>query len=688
MHKPIISFLFLRALTSLHLLQSRSNRLDNLFALGHGLSKSSMGRVTRATAAKLASSSASARKASSKATSATTAEARAKNAPPTKKQNSKGKGNSSKTPDTTSLDDGLQSPGEGPPYPQGKETKEAANVGKKRKRPADDKVEDEYEELPHNMGRVLRAKKGLVKKEGLASAEPSSKGETLTEGSVKAEEHDEKNHFQAEEGVEISTGFREIESTNVSDAGVAVKSTPKKKSIGTSESDPASAKKPKSPKVPRTPKPPKTNEYGLTPGVSPFPDYPHPTPEECYEVHRVLKEHHPNCHGRPKTIPPPSQIVAGCGQVPSILDALIRTLLSAATTGKNSSSAYQGMVARYGNLVKGVGKGSVDYNAVRLAPQSDLEAAIASGGLAKAKSKNIKAILDMVYKENKERREAHLALRSNPEAAAAPAGANEETDEQKAAEVALAEEDVLSLDHYYSLPTYDAIFTFVKYPGIGVKTAACTALFCMQRDCFAVDTHAFRLAQWLGWVPASNKRVGRDTTFSHLEVRIPDELKYDLHQLFLKHGKTCPRCRASTGESSADWEVGCVIDHLVKRTGPRKGGVGSPSKKQGSKSVSAKKSKKKVKDSGSEDEDAGNMPMLNDSNDDDDDEPSMPDVADDEEYRSPLKATEKTPQPSSAAKSAYKVSKELPASTPSKSTIPKKSSSTTPGSKKRTSRAS
>lgn len=645
-----------------------------------------MGRITRATAAKLASSSAPTRKAPSKAILATTAKARTQNAAPTKKQNSKERGNSSRAPDTTGLDNGLQSPGEVPPYPKGKETKEAANVGKKRKRPADDKVEDEYEELPHNMGRVLRAKKGRVKKEGLASAEPSLKRETTTEESVKVEEHDEKDNFQAEEGVGISTGSQEMESTNVSYAGVAVKSTPKQKSIGTSEGEPASAKKPKTPKAPRTPKPPKTNEYGLTPGVSPFPEYPHPTPEECYEVHRVLKEHHPNCHGRPITIPPPSQIVAGCGQVPSILDALIRTLLSAATTGKNSSSAYQGMVARYGNVVKGVGKGSVDYNAVRLAPQSDLEAAIASGGLAKAKSKNIKAILDMVYKENQERREAHLASKSNPEAAAAPTGANEETDEQKAAEVALAEEDVLSLDHYYSLPTYDAIFTFVKYPGIGVKTAACTALFCMQRDCFAVDTHVFRLAQWLGWVPANNKRVGRDTTFSHLEVRIPDELKYDLHQLFIKHGKTCPRCRASTGESSANWEDGCVIDHLVKRTGPRKGGAGSPSKKQGSKSSLVKKSKKKVKDSGDEDEADGDIPMLNDS-DDNDDEPSMPDLDDDEEYRGPLKATKKTPQSSSATNNALKTSKNLAVSTPSKPTISKKASSTTPGSKKRTSRA-
>jgi hypothetical protein len=46
-----------------------------------------------------------------------------------------------------------------------------------------------------------------------------------------------------------------------------------------------------------------------------------------------------------------------------------------------------------------------------------------------------------------------------------------------------------------------------------------------------------------------------------------------LHQLFIKHGKTCPRCRAATGQGSKDWDEGCVIDHLVTRTGARKTGV-------------------------------------------------------------------------------------------------------------------
>jgi hypothetical protein len=36
-------------------------------------------------------------------------------------------------------------------------------------------------------------------------------------------------------------------------------------------------------------------------------------------------------------------------------------------------------------------------------------------------------------------------------------------------------------------------------------------LFCLQRPCFAVDTHIFRLCRWLGWIPARSNEV---TAFS------------------------------------------------------------------------------------------------------------------------------------------------------------------------------
>ncbi|KAI9786458.1 MAG: hypothetical protein M1839_006918 [Geoglossum umbratile] len=310
----------------------------------------------------------------------------------------------------------------------------------------------------------------------------------------------------------------------------------------------------------------KTNPYGLSPGETPFPDHSHPTPDECREVARLLSKVHGEIKA-PAIIPAPSLTVSGCGEVPSILDALIRTLLSAATTGTNSSRAFKGLVDRFGLLVDGVGKGSVDWDMVRRADIGDVFEAIKCGGLAATKSKNIKAILDLVYQENAARRNG-LAKAEPNDQSPAPKGAGSEGGGGKVTEVVGTDQDVLSLDHLHVLSSDDALNELIKYPGIGPKTASCVLLFCMQRPSFAVDTHVFRLCKWLGWVP---ENATRNTAYSHCEVRVPSELKYELHQLFIKHGKTCPRCRAATGEGGEGWEIGCPIDHLVKRTGKRKG---------------------------------------------------------------------------------------------------------------------
>jgi len=326
-----------------------------------------------------------------------------------------------------------------------------------------------------------------------------------------------------------------------------------------------------------SPKKGKNNSYGLTPGQTPYPNWPHPTAAECEEVTRLLS----TVHGQvkpPKTIPMPSLTTSGCGEVPSVLDALIRTRLSAATSGANSSRAFAGLVSKFGILKTGIGKGSVDWNKVRLADVKDIFEAIRSGGLADVKSKDIKKILQMVWEENQERSTA-LASSSNI------IESSKVSAEEKNAEISKAEDNVLSLDHLHLMSNDDAFNALTKYPGIGPKTASCVLLFCLQRPSFAVDTHVFRLCKWLGWVPPpgdergsvpgfKGKFVGptRNSTYAHCEVRIPDHLKYPLHQLFIRHGKTCPRCRAITGESSEGWEKGCVIDHLVQRSGGRKSG--------------------------------------------------------------------------------------------------------------------
>jgi endonuclease III len=339
-------------------------------------------------------------------------------------------------------------------------------------------------------------------------------------------------------------------------------------------------------KVPRK----KKHPYGLTPGESPFPGFDQPTKEQCYEVHQILSDLHGEVKA-PKEIPAPSMDVTGCGEVPDLLDALLRTLLSAATTSRNSNMALQGLKSTFGLSTEGVGKGSINWNAVRQADLPKVIEAIKSGGIAKTKGTNIKKILDAVYEKNLLRFDALTKEKKTGEAAGV-VGAENETTHQKDTEIMKFKDNLLSLDYLFELKSDEVMEELLKLPGIGVKTSSCVILFCMKRPSFAVDTHVWRHCKWLGWVP---EKASRDQTFSHCEVKIPDELKYGLHQLFIAHGKKCPRCKAGTGPGSEDWETtNCPIEHLVKRSGKMKDKV----------LVKKSKGKKlKVVESAEEDED-------------------------------------------------------------------------------------
>ncbi|KAL8930891.1 MAG: hypothetical protein Q9211_007200, partial [Gyalolechia sp. 1 TL-2023] len=254
----------------------------------------------------------------------------------------------------------------------------------------------------------------------------------------------------------------------------------------------------------------KAHPYGLTPGITPFPDWPHPTPSECQQVNDLLSTIHGNVTA-PATIPEPSLTFAGCGEVPCVLDALIRTYLSSATSGDNSSRAFKGLLDEYGRQKTGIGKGSVNWDAVRRSDLSRVFNAIRSGGLAATKSKNIKKILDMVYEENQAR--VDTLVESN-DSEPKNGGVITDAEDAKVAEIARAHTNHLSLDHLHAMSKDTAFNHMLRYPGIGVKTASCVTLFCLRRPSFAVDTHVFRLCQWLGWVP---KKANRDTTFQHCE---------------------------------------------------------------------------------------------------------------------------------------------------------------------------
>lgn len=358
----------------------------------------------------------------------------------------------------------------------------------------------------------------------------------------------------------------------------------------------------------------KKNKYGLSPGVSPFPDHVKPTPADCEEVTRLLSELH-GAVKAPEVIPPPSMEVAGCGEVPDLLDALIRTLLSASTTANNANMSLKGLKDKFGLRTSGVGKGSVNWEAVHRADLPTVIDAIKQGGLAKVKGAYIKGILDTVHQENCTRRDALLKEKETGEPANIP-GAKHETEDQKETEILNANESLLSMDHIFEMSTEEAMEEMTKLPGIGVKTASCVILFCMKRPSFAVDTHVWRHCKWLGWVP---EKANRDQTFSHCEVRIPDHLKYPLHQLFLRHGKTCGRCRANTSTGNKEWnDTVCPIEHLVNRTEAKKQPGYSTAKKTpaigGKKGARGKKGK--ISDEETEESDV----QMEDLNGEDDDE--------------------------------------------------------------------
>lgn len=225
--------------------------------------------------------------------------------------------------------------------------------------------------------------------------------------------------------------------------------------------------------------------------ITPFPDFVHPTAAECKLAHRILASQH-GARIRPNEIKAPKSR-AGCGDSPSVLDALVRTILSQNTNGKNSTRAKLCMDEVYGKCD--------NWEAIVAGGQAKLQETIKCGGLSANKSRAIIGILNQVFEKY----------------------------------------GIYSLNHLHKKTNDEAMQELLSFPGVGPKTASCVLLFCLQRESFAVDTHVWRLSGLLGWRP---KKADRDETFRHLDVRIPDEDKYGLHILLIAHGKKCPECRA------------------------------------------------------------------------------------------------------------------------------------------------
>ncbi|KAI1861813.1 hypothetical protein JX265_009316 [Neoarthrinium moseri] len=232
-----------------------------------------------------------------------------------------------------------------------------------------------------------------------------------------------------------------------------------------------------------------------------FPDFQHPTPDECKLARRILAELHGD-RNRPEKITAPTNR-AGCGDSASVLDALVRTILSQNTSDKNSTRAKLNMDKVYG--------GSDKWDAIVAGGQPKLQKTIESGGLSQSKSKVIIDILTQAKEKYGE----------------------------------------YSLNHLFEASNEDAMREMLGFQGVGPKTASCVLLFCLRRESFAVDTHVHRITGLLGWRP---KDCSREEAHAHLDARVPDEDKYALHILIINHGKRCEECRAG-GKSLGKCEL-------------------------------------------------------------------------------------------------------------------------------------
>jgi len=245
---------------------------------------------------------------------------------------------------------------------------------------------------------------------------------------------------------------------------------------------------------------------------SPFPNFPYPTPSEALEVFNILAAAHETSTAPMRRVPKDAANPAEtCGNVPNVLEALIGTVLSQNTSGKNSRSAKAGLDAVFGRN---------NFASIAIAPVDRVVESIRCGGLANKKAVTIQKILQSVKGRYGEYSLQHL-------------GAEVEGMRMTNGEI---------------------MRELLSYDGVGPKTASCILLFCLDRDSFAVDTHVFRLSKLLGWVP---KKANRILTQAHLEIRIPDELKYGLHVLMIRHGRTCKGCRTASSGS-------CILKEYCK----------------------------------------------------------------------------------------------------------------------------
>ncbi len=191
-----------------------------------------------------------------------------------------------------------------------------------------------------------------------------------------------------------------------------------------------------------------------------------------------------------------------------VIDELIATVLSQATSDRNSERAFAELKDAFPR-----------WDEVLAAPVAKVADAIRSGGIADQKARRIQQILAAIRE-----REGRIDLSR------------------------LYELDDAAIEDYLT-----------SLPGVGPKTAACVLVFAMGRQAFPVDTHVHRITTRLGWLPAGTTAERAHRVLSRA---VPAGIRYDLHIAMIVHGRTVctaqrPRCEA------------CVLHSLCPTGGSR-----------------------------------------------------------------------------------------------------------------------
>ncbi|CAN6989410.1 hypothetical protein IGI04_002773 [Brassica rapa subsp. trilocularis] len=241
-------------------------------------------------------------------------------------------------------------------------------------------------------------------------------------------------------------------------------------------------------------KSPACNESTIS-GGDPYPELLRPSAEECRDVRDALL----SLHGFPPEFASyrRQRLRSLDGHEESVLDGLVKILLSQNTTEANSQRAFASLKAAFPK-----------WEDVLVAEPNSVENAIRCGGLAPKKTVFIKNILSRLQRER----------------------------------------GSLCLEYLRGLTVEEVKTELSHFKGIGPKTVSCVLMFNLQHNDFPVDTHVFEISKALGWVP---KTADRNRTYVHLNHRIPDELKFDLNCLLYTHGKLCSNCKKNAAKPKA-----------------------------------------------------------------------------------------------------------------------------------------